>query len=359
VGGGFTLHPRLTTRTHEDDFTLVRTNPAIYRNVHVSRQRGGELVLRRRPVGGSGLALAAGGEWYRDDVDSDNLATAAEDDALGVREEDRKAAFTELGWSAARASVSGGVRIDAHESAGEAWSPSISGSVDLTDALRARASWGRAFRAPSWTERYYRDPVSIGDPGLQPERSWTAEVGADLALPTGGVLRATAFRRDAEDLIDWVKPAGSAASVPSTVRNVESAVFDGLELALVALSVGGFQVDAGASVLSLDSEEADGLISRYALRPIQDRATLTVGRTLLGERLLLAGQLLRERRRGEEPHTLLGARARIAVPYGAIELTGTNLTDESYPDLTTAYTLQPAAGRALRVAYRVQMGDVR
>jgi hypothetical protein len=92
VGGGFTLHPRITTRTHDDDFTLIRTNPAIYRNVHASRQRGGELVLRRRPVGGAGLALAAGGEWYRDDVDSDNLATTAADDALGVRAEDRRAA---------------------------------------------------------------------------------------------------------------------------------------------------------------------------------------------------------------------------------------------------------------------------
>jgi outer membrane cobalamin receptor len=357
VGGGFTLHPRFSLRTHEDDFTLIRTNPAVYRNVHVSRQRGGELVLRRRPIGGLGLALAAGAELYRDDVDSDNLATPAPDDALGVREEDRRAAFAELGWAARRASVSAGLRLDSHEAAGDAWSPSISGSVDLTGALRARASWGRSFRAPSWTERYYRDGVSIGDPDLQPERSWTAELGADLALPGSGVLRATAFRRDAEDLIDWVKPEGSAPTVPSTVRNVESAVFDGLELALEALRVAGFQLDAGASVLSLDSDEAAGLMSRYALRPIQDRATVSVSRALLGDRLVLAGQLLRERRRGEAAHTLLGARARLELFMGALELTGMNLTDESYMDLTSIYHGQSAAGRMLRIAYRVEVGS--
>jgi iron complex outermembrane receptor protein len=356
VAGGFTLHPRLSVRRHDDDFTLIRTNPAVYRNVHVSRQRGGELVLRRRPFGGVGMALATGVELFRDDVDSDNLATPAADDALGVRAEDRRAAFAELGWAEERVSANAGLRIDAHEAAGEAWSPSISGSVDVTDALRARASWGRSFRAPSWTERYYRDPVSIGDPDLQPERSWTAELGADLALPGSGVLRVTAFRREAEDLIDWVKPAGSAASVPSTVRNVESAVFDGIELTLEALGVAGLRVDGGLSALSLDSEEAGGLMSRYALRPIQDRATLTVSRPLLGELLLVAGQVVRERRRGEASHTLLGARAQVTLPGGALELWGTNLADESYPDLTTVYTQQPALGRALRIAYRVEVG---
>jgi len=357
VGGGFTLHPRLSVRRHGDDFTLVRTNPALYRNVHVSRQRGGEILLRRRPLGGVGVAFAAGGEFFRDEIESDNRATAAAADALGNREEDRRAGIAELGWVASRASLNAGIRHDSHEAAGEAWSPSISGSVDVTGALRARASWGRSFRAPSWTERYYRDPVSVGDPDLQPERSWTAELGADLALPGSGVLRATVFRRQAEDLIDWVKPAGSAASVPSTVRNVESATFDGLELGLEGLGVAGFVLDAGTSMIGLDSDEAAGLLSRYALRPLQDRATLSVRRALLGDRLLLAGQVVRERRRGEAPHTLLGARARVELPVGALEFTGTNLTDESYPDLTTIYHGQPAAGRALRVAYRVEVGS--
>ena len=64
----------------------------------------------------------------------------------------------------------------------------------------------------------------------------------------------------------------------------------------------------------------------------------------------------RERRRGEASHTLLGARARVTLPGGALELWGTNLTDESYPDLTTVYTQQPAPGRALRIAYREEVG---
>jgi hypothetical protein len=138
---------------------------------------------------------------------------------------------------------------------------------------------------------------------------------------------------------------------------VESAVLDGHELALDGLGVAGFRLEAGVSTLSLESEEATGLTSRYALRPIQDRATLAVSRPLFGDRVVLGGQVMRERRRGEAPHTLLGARARVALPRGSLELWGTNLSDESYPDLTTIYHAQPAAGRALWVAYRVELGS--
>ena len=351
IGGGFTLHPRLSLRRHGDDFTLIRANPAVYRNVHLSRQRGGELLARRRPLAGRGVALAVGGELYRDEVESDNRATPAAADALGNRSEDRGAAFTELGWAGARASLSGGLRADWHESFGDAWSPSVSGSLDLTGFLRARASWGRSFRAPTWTERYYQDPASIGDPDLEPERSWTLELGAELALPGSGVLRATAFRRQSDDLIDWVKPAGSPPTAPSTVQNVESARYDGLELLVEGVRAGGFRLDAGGSLLSLEAGEAEGLVSRYALRPLVERATARVARALLGGRALLSGQILHERRRGDDPYMLPSARLRVRLPWGELDLGGTNLTDEEHLDVTG----NPAAGRALWLGYRLEV----
>ena len=80
-------------RRHDDDFTLIRENPGVYENVHVSRQRGGELLLRRSSA--NGIALAFGGEFYRDDLESNNVA--ANRPALGDRKEDRGAGFAELG----------------------------------------------------------------------------------------------------------------------------------------------------------------------------------------------------------------------------------------------------------------------
>lgn len=353
VGGGFTLHPRLSLRRHRDDFTLIRTNPSIYRNVHTSRQRGGDIQARRRPLGGTGVAVALGGEFFRDDLESTRVLPSPPRPALGERAEDRAAGYAEIGWTARRASASAGLRADWHEAFGDAWSPSLSASADLTGSLRARAGWGRSFRAPTWTERYYEDPTSIGDPDLQPERSWSAEAGLDLALPGSGLVRATAFRRESEDLIDWVRPAGSPASTASTVRNVESARFDGLELALEALTVEGFDLDAAASWLSLEAGEASGLISRYALRPIERRASVGVTRAFAERLVTLSARWLRERRRSDDDaHQLLGGLVRVRLPLGELDLVGSNLTDADYLDVTG----NPAAGRALTIGYRVELG---
>ncbi len=355
VGGGFTIHPLVSLRRHDDDFILIRTNPGVYENVHVSKQRGGEVLVRRRAIGGFGLAVAFGGEIYRDEIESTRVLPSPPTPALGVRAEDRGAGYAELAWGGSRASWSAGLRGDWHEGFGDAWSPSLSASADLTPSLRARAAWGRSFRSPTWTERFYQDPSSIGDPTLAPERSWTAEVGADVALPKSGVVRATAFRRQSDGLIDWVKPAGSAATVPSTVRNVESARYDGLELSLEGLTLAGFAFEGGVSTLTLTAGEAAGLVSRYALKPIVERALVGATRSFLDRRLLLSGRWLRERRRQGEAYQLLGARARVRLPRGELELSGTNLTDESYQDITN----NPAAGRALTVGYRLEVGGGR
>lgn len=347
VGGGFTLHPLLSLRRHDDDFILKRTDPGFYENVHVSRQRGGELLLRRRSV--NGLALALGGELYRDDLESNNVAKHVP--ALGDRSEDRRAAFAELAWGGARASLSAGLRGDWHEGFGSAWSPSLSASGDLTPSLRIRGAWGRSFRAPTWTERYYQDPASIGDPNLNPERSWSAEVGTDLGLPRAGVVRVTAFHRQSDDLIDWVKPTNSPVSTPSTVRNFESATYRGLEVSLEGLELAGFRFEAGGSLLSLTTT-AEGLSSRYALRPLVERALVGATRSLLARQLLVSVRMLRERRRQGDPYKLVGARARIRLPKGELDLNGTNLTDEKHLDITGS----PAAGRAWSVGYRLALG---
>ena len=348
VGGGFTLHPLLTMRRHDDDFTLIRENPGVYENVHVSRQRGGELLLRRSSA--NGIALAFGGEFYRDDLESNNVA--ANRPALGDRKEDRGAGFAELGWGGARASLSAGLRGDRREGFGAAWSPSLSASVDLTPALRMRTAWGRSFRAPTWTERYYQDPASIGDPDLKPERSWSAEVGVDLGLPRTGVVRLTAFHRQSDDLIDWVKPANSPADAPSTVENVESATYRGLEFSLEGLVLKGFRIEAGGSLLSLSADEAAGLTSRYALRPLVERSLAGVSRSLLASKVLVSVRMLRERRRQDDAYELLGVRLRVRLPKGELDLNSTNLTDEKYLDITG----NPAAGRALSVGYRLDFG---
>jgi outer membrane receptor protein involved in Fe transport len=81
----------------------------------------------------------------------------------------------------------------------------------ITDALRARASYGRGFRAPDLGQLYYRflSPSNIyqviGNPDLEPEYADSWQFGAEYTFPQRRArLGVNVFRNDVRDLIESV-----------------------------------------------------------------------------------------------------------------------------------------------------------
>ncbi|RMH23672.1 MAG: TonB-dependent receptor [Gemmatimonadetes bacterium] len=331
--GRWSLEPRAWWRAHDDDFVLKRDDPAFYRNVHTSSQAGAEVVVRRALGGASGLAL--GGEWVHESLESTRL---------GDRTQDRRALFAEGLVRAGRGQVRAGLRVDDFESFGTFVAPSASAAVPLGGGLQARAAVGRAFRAPTWTERYYVDPANRGRPDLSPERAWTLEGGLDWAARAVAV-RLTVFRRSTRDLIDWARtPAGDVWET----RNVESADFTGLEVEVARLRLGPARLDVGASTISVDEEGAPGFESKYALRPVDRRLNVRLSAPL-GARAHAAMALLRARRREQDAFTRLDLRLAFdLVEGGAVFVDVRNALDASYEDITRS----PAPGRSLSVGLR-------
>ncbi len=331
VGGAF--------RRHEDDFTLIRENPAAYRNRHASSQSGADLALRVTP--GNGLELAFGGEMFWDFLRSSSL---------GDRTEPRGAAFGEMVVGKGGDGVfSLGLREDWHHGFGAFFSPSVSASYRLGSRLRLRTSLGRSFRAPTWTERYYQDPANVGRADLRPERAWSGEVGADLMGGSSADLSLTAFVRRSTDLIDWARTVNAPESTPWETRNVKEATFRGLEADLGLEGPWHSRWSLGGTVLSLTSENAGGLLSKYALRPLRERLVVGVRRSL-GPDLSVALQAQRGRRTGEEPFHRVDLRTSLRLGSAWLYLDATNLADEVYPDITGA----AAPGRALFLG--IQLG---
>jgi iron complex outermembrane receptor protein len=333
------IAPRISFRRHTDDFILIRNNPAVYRNQHVSQQFGADVSVRRSL--GGGRELAAGGEWIRETLESNNL---------GDRDQNRMAVFGEVTTPVGPGRVSAGVRVDRREGFETFVSPSLSVSVPAGDALRLRAQGGRAFRTPTWTERYYEDPANLGTPDLEGERSWSVEGGVDAFLPLGATVRTTIFRRHSEDLIDWARPADEPTARWQT-RNVESATFDGLEMNASVGSTATVLVGLYGTWLTVDTEESAGFASKSTLRPL----VRTVGGTLergLFERSWLRLHVRDQTRLGEAGVTLVDARLGLGLSFGEFYLGATNLTDADHPDLSGL----PAQGRALSVGLRTMLG---
>ncbi|MFW5951053.1 MAG: TonB-dependent receptor plug domain-containing protein, partial [Gemmatimonadota bacterium] len=131
-------------REHHDDFILRRDDPEFYRNRHVSRQYGGSLSARGVALGPvqAGVALEA---------EREDLASSS----LGDHRQDRLAAAAELVSDVGPLLLSGGLRGDWYERFGAELAPSLSLALGSPAwPVRVRGAWGRAYRVPSWTERY-------------------------------------------------------------------------------------------------------------------------------------------------------------------------------------------------------------
>ncbi len=216
--GGFTLTPSIFVRTHHDDFVLDRSDPAFYENVHDTTSTTFRLAATHALLGGT---AAFGAEGGRDAVRSTNL---------GDHGRSRGALFAEWArpWDAASPEAGGfrlGLRADAIETAGSRLSPYVGATYRIAPAVFVHASFGSAFRAPTFTELYYADPQTQGDPLLAPETSWTADAGVRVAAGPLD-LDAAYYHRDATNLIDFVRTGDDPVF---RARNVREAVTDGIE----------------------------------------------------------------------------------------------------------------------------------
>ncbi len=316
-------------RRHDDRFTLKRDDPAFYQNEHVVVQAGTEVVARGSV--GDRVTLALGGEgsgsWLRSE-------------RLGDRESGRGALFAEASFGGEAATANAGLRADWSSRDRTVLSPSLAAAVSVSDRLRVRGSVDRGFRAPTWTERYYEDPVSVGDPELRPESFWIGEVGARMELGAGVALDMAGWVRRAHDLIDWARPTG-AVSEPWRTRNVATATFRGIEGELLLPQWGGTRWSVRGATTRVDAAAATGWVGRYALRPLT-RSLSAHLMTPLGGGFLLAVDAGLAGHAGERHHKRADARLSYAFRDARFTLDAVNLGNASYLDASA----RPVAGRA-------------
>ena len=106
--------------------------------------------------------------------------------------------------------------------------------------LHLKGQIGRSFRVPTFNDRYWEPG---GNPGLRPERSWSADVGVRLDRPWGHI-ETTAFGHWRADQIVWA-PSGEGYWTPNNVDR--------------ARAFGGEVSAAGTWPLPLDAEAEAGL----------------------------------------------------------------------------------------------------
>jgi iron complex outermembrane receptor protein len=247
-------------RRHTDEFILLRDNPSVYENNH--KDGSWQASLRHTiPVATPSLLLF-GLEADGDSIHSNNLGLHARNRGAGYIDLDLRPAKKRWNLSAgAREEIfSGGAQA--------AFAPQLSGSLRVTNELKLRAGGGYGFRIPTYTDLYYSDPTTIGNPNLKPESAWSGDGGADWAPSAHLSLSVTGFYSRQHNAIDYVR-ANSTAKWQAV--NLSGLHFAGVESALTWVPAESQTVRISWTGLHGAQSALNGLQSEYVFNyPVEN-----------------------------------------------------------------------------------------
>lgn len=231
------------------------------------------------------------------------------------------------------------------EQFGDHTTGNLSWGYQLSDTARISASYGTAYKAPTFNDLYF---PGFSNPNLQPETAETAELGAD---GTAGTLdwSVRAFHTRIDDLIVL---SGPPTFLPG---NINEAEINGLEL-MLAGDLHGWSTRLAGTLLQPEDKSTGNDLPRRARRSVR----LDLDRDF--DRASFGATLLAESSRYDDP-----ANSVRVGGFGIVDLRGSyrlgkqlelraridNVTDKDYRTVAT----YNAAGRSLFVALHYTTGN--
>ena len=160
------------------------------------------------------------------------------------------------------------LRRDDNSQFGEKTTGFVAYGYQINDKLRAHASYGTAFKAPTFNDLYW---PGAGNPDLKPETAKNREIALHYEH-AGQQASITAYRNDVQDMIAWAPIApGSWTWLPF---NVNEARLEGVTLAYTG-NIQGFNVKASADF----QDPRDTLIDKVLRYRSRQHGSLAVGRS--------------------------------------------------------------------------------
>lgn len=306
-------------RTHGDRFLWDIRRPGLYENRH--RTHAFNLSFKAQRTLSERLTLNFGGEAGADRIASGNLGNHAYA---------RTSAFAEMQFKLGRpATVFSGVRYDRYSNFGSAASPSLSLSWWALPRLRFRASAGHAFRIPTFTELYYRDPNNEGFAALKPERAWAFETGADIYPAAGWLASAAFFARRESDTIDWVR---RSPAEKWRAANMGRFTAQGAEFCLQRALGGALRLMQIEYAYVGGSSSAAGYTSKYVLDYVRHSGGARLAAALPGALTYSQGAGYR-RHRDRRDYLVIDARLARSFGRAVLSLEGSNILGARYQEI--------------------------
>jgi len=323
-------------RRHTDEYVYVKSDPSLYENNHVADYY--QAAVRRFDNVGPDMRIYYGMDGIREHLNSNNL---------GIRTRDQGGAYASFDARALkRFSFTVGAREELYTGGNQVFSPSASGAYWISSRVKLRASVSHGFRLPDFTELYYSDPGTLGNPNLKAETSWSYEGGVQAALGKGIILDGDVFHHHDENVIDYV---GAPGAIQQVAENIHTLSFTGAEVSLRCQLPHRQRFELSYTGIHGSEAPLPGLVYRYVFNyPVNEGVATWWSRIPGG---------LDSRFRVEAVQRYQAANTPIQGAYPLLEWTVgrqfqylkpylqlTNLTDTKYHELLTTNTAGAVVG---------------
>lgn len=156
--------------------------------------------------------------------------------------------------------------------------PGIDAAYQVSKNFRIYGTANRTLRLPTFTDLYYNDNTSKGDPNLKPEEAITFETGLKFNK-TGIIAHAAIFKRYGKNMIDWVKLQNLDPWQATNITQINVAGFEN-SFALNVEELTGSRSFLKTVTLNYAylkaSKSSDEFMSRYVLDILKHKADLLI-----------------------------------------------------------------------------------
>ncbi|MCK5076297.1 MAG: TonB-dependent receptor, partial [Calditrichia bacterium] len=224
----FYIDLNLHYRFHKDEFILLQNNPLYYKNNHKTNKIGGDFNIYYKL--NQQITVVSGLSYGRDHINSKGIWKEKEVWVLGKRNRINKSIYSEGRYRSGRLLLNAGYRLDYNSFYSYVNSPSFDAAYFLNSKFKVRASYSHSYRAPDFTELYYRDDYNVGNVNLKTEKSDNYEIGIDY-FDKHTKINLTYFLMDQLNPIDWISKKSDGSS-PFYAENFSNLKNSGIEFKL-------------------------------------------------------------------------------------------------------------------------------
>ena len=211
----FLVRPKLYWRRGQDEYIYIRNNPSVYRNLHKTNKIYLDFSFSKLF---ESSRLNFGIDLSNSSISSNNLGdhnrfTTSLYADYTFKTKDNKLSF------------SPGLSISNFSDMSTHFFPGIDVGFDVNEKINLYANYGKTYRIPTYTDLYYSDRNTIGNPNLNPEHAITNEIGIKYSNESIGVS-SSFFSRKSSNIIDYVKQSEQDKWEATNIRNLETNGFD-------------------------------------------------------------------------------------------------------------------------------------